>query len=494
MIVSTLFSSTQSTRTLWLHLCLLSTVLQVNAQTDSLQIGVGTQVTAASSGFQPLWLTANRFGVISNEQVDAATHIYLHNTHTFGGSNYPIAKERSHEVALSYGVSLYNNQHFEQLVTRELYAKATYRWLEFSAGRFLQTTGEMDPELSTGSFGISSNALPIPKISLAIPNYVDVPWTKGLIQIKGTFAHGWMGNDRRLLAAYFHEKTLYARVGRGWFKLYGGLQHFAEWGGHRGSFRLDRSFQGFLNVLFVREAHDGSLNADAYPNIRPNRAGAQRGAIEMGVDIDRENFTLNVYNQTPIESGAGVDIRNMDRLLGAALQFKDKRKFLQKIVVEFIHTTQMESFAKERQSYYNNGVYATGWEYNGRIIGTPLFLNRVQGSAFLPVDPFDWENLSENPGNKNIINNLIVGGHIGLKYRITDEISARTLATYTVNHGAFLSRSFITSSQKQFYSLQEFSYGFNNRYHATASLAFDTGGFYSNFGGMLGFRYVIFGQ
>lgn len=489
MTTNILFFSTQSTRTILLLCYFFTGLLQVEAQNDSLRIGVGTQVTGASRGFQPLWLTANRFGVISNEQVDAATNIYVHNTHVVGNA----IQQSQADFTLGYGVDLYNNQHLGQLTAKELYVKARWRWLEFKAGRFLQTTGEMDPELSTGSFGISGNALPIPKISLAIPNYVNVPWTNGLIQIKGTFAHGWMGKDRRLLDAYFHEKTFYGRMGRGWFKVYGGLQHFAEWGGHRGSFRLDRSFKGFLNVLFIKEAQDGSLNADAYPNVRPNRAGAQRGVFEMGVDIDRENFTLNVYNQTPIESGTGVDIRNMDRLLGATLRFKDERRFLQKIVAEFIHTTQMERYGRERQSYYNNGIYATGWEYNDRIIGTPLFINRVQGSAFLPIDPFDWENLSENPGNKNIINNLIVGGHIGLKYRISNRTTARTLATYTVNHGAFQSVDFITLPHKQFYSLQEFAYAIDQRYHITAAIAFDTGDFYTNFGGMLGFRYLVFG-
>ncbi|WP_257668486.1 capsule assembly Wzi family protein [Parapedobacter tibetensis] len=464
------------------------------AQTDSLQIGVGTQVTGASRGFQPLWLTANRFGVISNEQVDAATHIYIHNLHTLGKVDTSMAGQANTNLTVGYGVDLYNNQHFGQLIAKELYAKAKFRSVEFKVGRFLQTTGEMDPELSIGSFGISGNALPIPKISLAIPTYVDVPWTKGLFQVKGTFAHGWMGKDRYLRAAYFHEKTFYGRVGRGWFKAYGGLQHFTEWGGHRGNLILDRSFQGFLNVLLIKESYDGSLNADANPNIRPNRSGAQRGLIEMGVDIEREDFNLNVYNQTPIESGTGVDIRNADRLLGATLRFKDEHRFLQKIVVEFLHTTQMEKYGGERQSYYNNGIYATGWEYKDRIIGNSLFINRVQGSEFLPIDPFDWDGPLDRPGNKNIVNNRIMAGHIGLKYRVGEHMMARTMATYSINHGSFQSTDFITFPHKQFYSLQEFTYSINPKWHATASVAFDTGDFYSNFGGMLGFNYVLFGN
>ena len=61
-----------------LSLCLTITA---SAQVlDSLQVQAGTAVTVASKDFLPLWLVANRYGVISDQQFDFSTHVMATNT------------------------------------------------------------------------------------------------------------------------------------------------------------------------------------------------------------------------------------------------------------------------------------------------------------------------------------------------------------------------------------------------------------------------------
>ena len=412
-----------------------------------------------------------------------ATYIGAWNTHTF-----PAGK---HNFRLEYGANIVNNQHFERVVIQQGYLKARYGALEFRGGRFEEILGEVDPLLSTGSLGISGNALPIPKIGFAFPDYVAVPFTNGWLQVKGLISHGWMGNEQSMKRAWLHEKTFYAKLGKGPFTIYGGLQHFGIWGGERGDVKLDRSLKGFFDVLFVKEANDGN-DPDG---IRPNRAGDQRGLLEFGGDLETNTALWHMYFQVPFESGMGIDIRNIDRVGGLNMTLKDHH-WLDRMVVEFIYTKQMESFQHaEKQSYYNNGLYASGWEYQYRSIGTPLFLNRYRGSNFLPVEPVEWAtNNDRATGNTNFINNRIVGGHIGMLHRYTSGIRGRTLLTYTRNFGTHRSDNPITASPRnQLYSLHEVIIDLRRvpGLQLSAGLAVDAGGLYDNIGGLLSINYEL---
>lgn len=450
---------------------------------DSLRMRVGVTTSFASKNFQPLWITANRFGMLSEEGLDVAAYAGAWNTH-----NFPTAK---HDIRLEYGINLVNNQHFNRTDIQQGYAKIRYGALELRGGRFREILGEVDPLLSTGSLGVSGNALPIPKIGFAFPEFTDVPFTNGWLQVKGSISHGWMGNEQSMKRAWLHEKSFYARLGNGPFKLYGGLQHFGVWGGQRGHIRLDRTIGGFFDVLFVKEANDG-YDPDG---VFPNRAGDQRGLIEFGGDLETDGALWHMHFQVPFESGMGFDIRNIDRVGGLNVTLKNHR-WLDRVQVEFIYTKQMESFQHaELQSYYNNGLYASGWEYHYRSIGTPLFLNRYRGAHFLPYDAVDWSTNNDRAlGNMNFINNRIVGGHVGMLHRYAPGVTGRTLLTYTRNFGTHMSSNPITAMPRnQVYTLHEVSVVFNRLpgLLLSAGVAVDAGGLYDNVGGLLGIGYQI---
>lgn len=461
--------------------------LSVKAQfLDSLQVKAGTAVSVAGEDYLPLWMQANRFGVISDQQFDFSTHFTLRNAHRIETHRESIYDASDDAFYLDYGIDAYNNDHFSKTFFEQAYIRGRYKKMTLSAGRFRQIIGEVDHDLSSGSLGLSGNALPIPKINFAF-DYTNVPFTNGWVQFKGMISHGWMGNDQFLKKAYLHEKNLYVRIGKHKLKFYGGLQHYAVWGGERaGFFDLDRSFSGFLNVFLVKEANDGSV----VTNVAPNRAGDHRGVIEYGAEWENDDLKIQLNNQTPFDMGQGIDARNIDRLLSLNIINKKEDAKLKKVVLEFIYTKQMNDFyaQKYRESYYNNGIYRTGWEYNDRIIGTPLFINRTRGAQyFSDIKPYDWNApTSTILPLTNIIDNRVVGGHAGFLYQVAKEITGKTMVTFTKNYGNYNDRHF-DSHQSQWYTMQEFSWTVpKTQLSLKGTVGYDFGQLSDNFGSMVG--------
>ena len=467
------------------------TSLHASAQfADSLQIEVGTVATYASKENQPLWLIANKFGTIADRKSDLSTHFSISNVHRFSSSKKN--EQTTKPAYISYGVSVYNNNRFNETFLPEAYLKTGYKKLEFRAGRFLEITGEMNADVSSGSLGISGNALPIPKIGFAFTNYVPVPFTKGWVQIRGQISHGWFGKDRYMKDAFYHEKIFYMQLGKKKLKLYGGVQHFVEWGGRRGNMQLEKSWKGFFDVLLVKAGDDGSVGTSTN-GILPNRPGDQRGLVEAGFKFDAKSVLIHGYQQTLFETGRDVDIRNDSRLIGLQVASKKSASVLQNITVEFLFTKNMLDFVeiRDRQSFYNNGFYKTGWEYKDNIIGTPMFINRVRGSKyFSSITPYNWDAPNNTIlSNTNIINNRVVDFHLGFLLRFSKVFDGKTMITYTNNYGTYNTSSPFVPNKKQLYTMQQFQYKAPlPGLIITAAVGIDAGNLSDNTGFLLGVK------
>ncbi|MEO7312951.1 MAG: capsule assembly Wzi family protein [Chitinophagaceae bacterium] len=460
-------------------------VFTAGQKNDSLEIVINTTATTAAKSYQPLWLTANRFNSISEQKTDLAVAVSIWNQVPLNflhwhltdssGPRYPI---------LSYGLGIENNNHFKTFFLQEYFVKiGRKRWL-ISAGRYRETTGANDADLSTGSLGISSNALPVPKISVGSNNYVDVPFSNGWVQLKVQIAHGWFGANRYTKNSLLHEKLLYIRLGKKRFRFFGGLQHFVEWAGSREGREYDHSWENFFNVFLGKE-----LKGDGAPQntaLLPNREGDQRAVVEWGFDYDLPHFLVHFYHQTPLENAQGIHLLN-NRLAGVGIQPKEA-VWLKRMVFEFISTVQTDDNypALYRQSFYNNGVYRSGWDYHDRIIGTPLFINRQRASKYFPgVPPFNPDAAPDSLSSlNNIYINNVVGGHIGVMLG-NNNLNTRTLVTYTRNHNLVNGRSY-----NQWYTLQEVSYRLlKQRLTATVAIAFDAGELTKNIGLLAGIEW-----
>ena len=460
---------------------------------DSLQVKTGLETRFSSEKYQPLWLVANRYGTIADRKADIIPYIRVYNKHVLAQQEY--ANDQGfyddHDFALSYGLSIYNNNHLGSTIIEEGYAKLEYKNWSLRAGRFEENIDDLDTRLSSGSLGVSRNALPIPKVGIAVTEYTNIPFTGGWLQFKGTFAHGWLGANRYIKNSFYHEKTFFLRVGPGNFKLYGGIQHFVEWGGETGGQQSGNFLKNFWNVVFAKGL-DGS-NSGADDKVH---TGDQRGVLEGGFYWDNEVASLHGYLQKPFEGKNDINPRNKNMLAGVILSFKHKEAGLQKILVEVISTKGIDDHiaSAKRESLYNNNFYKTGWEYHNNIIGTPLFINRVRANDYFPeIQPFGWglQDLTI-PGNANIVNNMVFGVHTGVSYSAIDMFSGRTLVTYTRNYGSIQDNQFFSPSKYQFYCLQEISCNINQKnLLLTAGLGYDFGELSNNIGGMLGIEWNI---
>src|SRR5690606_26110740 len=69
------------------------------------------------------------------------------------------------------------------------YLKAKIWEIEIAAGRVRQLTGLTgDSSLTSGSYSLSGNALPVPGFHIAVPEFRPLRFTKGWVALKGGYS------------------------------------------------------------------------------------------------------------------------------------------------------------------------------------------------------------------------------------------------------------------------------------------------------------------
>lgn len=464
---------------------------------DSLQVSVGANATVASAEYQPLWMVANRYGTVSNRQADVTSHIRLSNKHLFsknrnkdGDSTYP-------NSYINYAIDLYNNNHFEQNFLQEAFIKAGIKSWEFRAGRYEEVIGEVDPLLSSGSLAISGNALPIPKVGIANTSYTPVPFTKGWLQFKGRFSHGWLGETNFLKGAFLHEKSFYLRSGKKNFHVHAGLNHFAQWGGTHPSGKAPSRFKDYLQIITGGKGDASDPVYQQGPIDIANAVGNHLIISDIGFSLQGGNSIFKLYTQTIFEKGKGRGPNERDRLDGLKIFSRDRlvgfswenieSTFLEKIVVEGLFTRHQGGpvLYVGQDNYYNNATYKTGWVYQDRIIGTPLFITRNDALKLHPN--IDSSEISQ----WNITSNRVNGLHLGFKGSVNNKLVYRLLTTYVQHYGSYNDAIAFDPLKKQLHLLLEGSYKVNNHLSLTAGIAQDAGDISDNTGGSLRIEWLL---
>ncbi|MEX2336151.1 MAG: hypothetical protein WD555_02635 [Fulvivirga sp.] len=109
------------------------------------------------------WIQANSFGTVAvDRQMDLSSHLAIGNNHHFSlvNSKRNTSSESSQtDFYVGYGLDVYVNNGFGALFAKEAFARVGYQQWELRVGRYAERIGEVDPELSSGSFAVSGNAL-----------------------------------------------------------------------------------------------------------------------------------------------------------------------------------------------------------------------------------------------------------------------------------------------------------------------------------------------
>lgn len=383
------------------------------------QLSVQTTGIISSESTTPFWLQSNRYGIYSSEGSQFLARFQYHDSYTDFG-----------KFDLHYGASFIARPGDQSTLSlNQGYLKIQGYGLELAGGRFIDPSPLFyDNEIGIGSLGVSNNPSPIPKIKLGLEDWIFVPFTNDFVEIYGYIAHAWLGSERYANDVLLHEKAGYLKFGGDrMVNVYGGLVHYAQWGGSSPAPSvgdIPNGFSDFIDIFFAQSGDESTPGQDqAYV------LGNQLGTWSFGSEIDLERANLSFYLQSPIETKYDLKLKNMsDILTGILVDLSDDSNLpIDKFVYEYLYTKNQGGprrlnpdanpdidLYRGNQNYYNHEIYKSGWTYHYQTIGNPLF--KVDEDAL------------------GILNNRIIAHHVGIESSF-DQVELFGKMTYSKNFG-----------------------------------------------------------
>jgi len=389
---------------------------QISAPTVNIYAGG----SAGAGDKKPFWNISNQYGRYTTEPFAAQAGLAVESIDS--SASY---------ISIDYGAEACTRfQQNNVILLPKAYLKIKIPFLELWAGRKEEIIGNQDSLLSIGSTVWSRNALPMPKVVLATPGYVDVPFTKGYVEVNGSLGHGWFEGNRYVENVYLHQKQLHMRFGGDYFiNVSGGIIHFAQWGGTSPDpdyGKLPSDLDAFFRVFFGLKGDSLTVN----PNEAINRLGNHLGSLNYRIDFKTKQYNYALYYQTLFEDNSGMsNLFYRDGILGVSIASKDPDRIVNRILLEYLHTTyqsgpvhvvndSIELFGKD--NYFNSYIYHNGWTYYGMTLGTPLITSPI----------------FNEDGSNEILNNRVLGFHLGLGGML-GKINYRSYFTYSINKGTY---------------------------------------------------------
>lgn len=380
-----------------------------------------TVLGAASSGFfSPFWLQNNQYGKISSQPHSANISL-------------AIKQELDNPTKLfDYGFKidgLLRTDGFETAAfMHEYHVKARFLFVDLIAGAREEHLGNQDSTLSCGGILFSHNARPMPKLAAGIEHFKPVPFTKGFLEIKGALSHGWFTDNIYSSDVLMHHKYLYARIGGNLpVRLQYGLDHVAQWAGNVPG--MDPQPAGFndYKAIFFGKAGGSDANISDQINALGNHIISQ----SMRIDSKINKFDIGLYWQNISEDGPvrllWESMNRPDGLWGISVRNRDF-PYIKGILYEYLNTTDQSGPYHDKDgiiygggdSYFNNGIYLSGWSYFSRSIGTPLVTSPL----------YNGDN------SVQFQNNRVQVHHFGMEGEITG-YEYRLMASFSKNYGIY---------------------------------------------------------
>lgn len=388
----------------------------------------------------PFWIRSNQFGILPDSG----------NTFFFRHSLYTKEDTSKRGLRLNAGLEMVTMVGEEtRFLLPEAFVSARLGKFQLLVGRKKQIHGFTDTTLSSGSVTWSGNALPLPGIQLSLPDYVT--FFNGFLGVKGHYVHAWFGEQPYARNYYLHQKSLYGRLGRGRIRLHGGIMHHAQWGGEpkyyipeEGWLTINERFASGWNVYrdVVLPFHNPPRDSATVASFDfENRYGNHLGQIDIGGELNTANTRWLFYKQLPFETGQTFSsLGNLDDgVYGISVASKQPEGWLQRVVVEFVHTTNQgmyrsgllrllgfkgRHYGRNQNFYFSHAQYPDGWSYRRKSLGSP----------FLVPNPDIRDEKSINASNYFANNNNIKAGYLGLITRLS-AVEMETRISFSKNYG-----------------------------------------------------------
>ena len=323
-------------------------------------------------------------------------------------------------------------------------------------------------ELSSGSQTFGINGRPYPEVRIALPDYWNIPGTKGFLGFKGHFAyglftdnnfqkdfvHGRSHYDQNVL---MHTKAGYLRFGKKEkpFNVEAGLEMATQFGGTHYEYigngyeqtKCNHNLKAFWHAIVGggSDAHDGDVKNNE-GNILGSwvlRLNYETKAARYGLYADHffedhsAMFHIN-YDGYAYENGQmkKKDHRFIvyplkDIMLGADVHL-NHFKWVSDAVLEYVYTRyQSGPVYSDRHpyvttqlagvdNYYNNSL-KPGWQHWGQTLGNPLYRSPIYNE------------------NENLIFqcNRFTAWHIGIAGQPTRNLHYRLRASWQEGLGTY---------------------------------------------------------
>ncbi|MDR1369921.1 MAG: capsule assembly Wzi family protein [Dysgonamonadaceae bacterium] len=452
--------------------------LNILAQ-DSLTYRMDVFASVATKDITPFWIVNNTYGTVP-----------LHSNNVYGRGNIYWSHYFNKDFNIRSEIDLERaSHHSSSFFIQQLYTSLSYKSLSLTIGAKEYYNSILYKNLSLGDFTYSPNARPIPEINLDVPEFVTVPYTKGILQAKGNFAVGKSTDSRYIERTVQHGKDyakdilwhhkslairLYDPKQHFPLSLIFGVVHAAQWGGWTSKDdlgKLPHSFHDFFRIITGKGGGD-----DASLGEQINVLGNHQGTYNLKFGYTNRDFDIAVYKQHYFDDPSGMEYANWrDGIWGAECALNNLT-YLKKIVVEYFNTTNqsgtMHFLNHDRPNtrgggnddYYNHTNYINGWSHWGRALGNPLITS--------PEYNKDGELFFKN--------NRVKAIHLGFEGDISTALSYRFLITGMYSWGR-MSYPFL-ERKDNLSSLLECSYIHPRLKDWKFSIqsAFDTGDLYDN--------------
>lgn len=346
-------------------------------------------------------------------------------------------------------------------MVQELYVGAGWKKLNLDLGIRRRDTEFGGLSVTGGNLMLTDNAQGFPGYNLH-SEWITVPYTKEVLAVRFDFGDYGLWDNRYVRHTLLHNQALYFKVNISKrLSFTGGLDLWTEWGGTSPDYgKQPQSLSDYLRIIVAASGGDDATKSDQI-----NALGNHLGRELLRLDLDHDLWHLVFQHDIPFEDGSGVGFQNFpDGVNTLHFSFKDKDKWVSDMLLEFIYTKWQSGSRHDRpatedelkrnpdkkvyvvggcDNYFNNGEYKSGWTYNGRTIGLPLFIPAVKG---------------EDGITRGVVNNRVIAWNVGLAGRVFRKVPYSIKVTYSKNFGKYhQTDDFFKSTPRQVSGAFEFS-------------------------------------
>lgn len=442
--------------------------LTIQAQPELLndiKYNLSTEISTSFGDNTPLWLNANKYGLSSLEKQNGYLRASLER---------PLETDSSNRWAVGYGLDIVGAYNYtSNIIIQQAFAEV--RWLKgvLTVGSKQHPMDLKNQELSSGSQTLGINARPIPQVRLALPDYWELPFSKGWVSFKGHIAYGKMTDDNwqkdftKKNSKYtnnvlYHSKAGFIKIGKCDELIPISFEFGAEMacqfagtsynvtaieGGPQLIIKNPNGIEAFWDAFLPGGSDTPEVH---YKNVSGNHLGCWM----MRLNIDYRKWAIAIYGEHFFEdhssmffldydgygSGNNWDekVKNRyilydlkDIMLGVELELKNFH-YINNIVFEYLHTKyqsgpiyhdhniNISDHIGGIDDYYNHSIY-TGWQHWGQVIGNPLYLSPIYNTD----------------GQIIVKNNRFYAFHLGLSGSPLDNLNYRILSTYQKGYGTY---------------------------------------------------------